>query len=398
MTHRKWIPLALAVVLLAVPLLSGCLGTGGGGQPAGPSGEAPGPGAGGPGGSGTEATASPGQRPHVHDRWGDQTVKVLMNGTVRIDKAERFRMQDSLVNGLLCRTTNCQYRTVFTLPNGSIVPPGTKRLEVEASWSAASDVELAYRDANATRFAELAWKTSPATWTINTTVPMADDGHATLSLWRFMFTSCECGVAIPPSTARFDVDVKITAYRVNGSLPIAPPHPDWWADGPVRTIYEDSGSGAMLETGVVRATPSGELWEGPGQWIVGREHGILPPGTRYVTMAVNVTSEGRSTPEPLGTSVSGAWTTRYKPPAHDWEPSMTTGNRTVFGLAVSPRLTDGMYSNVSRWRFGWELRGQDGGVDEPLLGRDLGLPSYWEGSWVVTIRAYQEPPGELADG
>lgn len=378
----------LAVCLLLVPAAAGCLGSTG--TPA----DAGGPQKGDRGsvddlpGEHAPGEDSPLDRPHVHDRWDGQTRKVLMEDTVHIEKDRRFDRTGNAVNYANCEV-DCKYQTTFTLPDGSIVPPGTERLEVTATWDADtgdnSDVTFGFQPADRDRFRMLDARHSPANWTVPTTVEMADGGHATLSLWRFRMVSCNCFAVTPPGQTGFahDVDIRIVAHRVNGSLPLEPPHPDWWKDGPVREIYRDNGSAEMLETGILTTTLSGSL---PIDFVNGSEHGLVPPGTTTLVAEFNWTSDGPASGQ---SSVQPyvEWNQEHTYPFHRWEPDRTEEGHYVYRMRVPEDRTDGMYADRSRWLFKWEIRGEDTGLDEPTIGQDITQPTYWEGSWNVRFLA-----------
>lgn len=367
---------AVLVVALVGLALAGCLG----GRPAPPtstndSRTEP----------GAEASDAPSEvnRSHVHDRWNGKSRHVLMNRTVVVDKAQRYRPGDSLVNWALCETTNCDYKVRFTLPAGNIVPPGTDRLVVEADWRPQGawdrNLSLSYRAANQAKYADRGRQAAPAEWTIDTTTQMADGGHAQRSLWDFQLMACHCIVAA--RNASVDVDVTVRAYRVNGSLPLEPRHPDWWSDRRVHTLWSGNASSRAVESGLTPLPLEGSL----GAFLNGTEHEIVPFGTRWLVAVVDVSDEDRVPGSPRAVA---EWDLDPKPPREGWRPDGASDGRHVFTLPVREGMTDGIYDkNRSRWRFAWWLRGSDTGVDDPLLGGDLTQPTYWDVDWRAHVYA-----------
>lgn len=397
-------PLAVAVLLVAVPL-AGCLG-GAGGGPDAPANVAQ------DGTSGPEAVNASGisdGQAHVHDRWDGALAKTLMDDTVSTASSVQVRPGQTLAETVGCVFT-CGSRAPFTLPEGSIVPPGTDRLEVSVSWQdddppvgALTAVSLTYVPADRAEPDWTSWRTSPGTWTINTTVEMADGGHAQHSLWRFA-VNVETWIEAPDGTlvtsppriaaSGMAFDVQVRALRDDVSLPLEPPHPDHWRNGSSWTVLEGTWSGEATSATFV----SVEDRQGNDAWINGSNHRIIPPGTETLVAVVNWTN-GSPTEQVSPSEAEIDWSNRFGffTTLQPWEPAVAEDGRYVFTMPVADNMTDGLYADRSRWTFWISIDGQEVGPASSAVGFDVEPPYRFEGTWSVQITAYNspEPPQEV---
>lgn len=333
-------------------------------------------------------------RPHVHDRWEGKDRKVLLDGTVTTGSALEQDPHEPLIGTAFC-VIFCSAEAPFGLPDGKIVPPGTDRVRVEASWDdpmapgARLQAALYYQPADESSFKSLPYHGSGRNWTIDTTVEMADDGHAVFSLWRFRLVVCvEMGDTCLPRALRDrkDLDVRLVAHRVDGPLPREPAHPDWWGNGSSRTIHRGEGGADALGASWVHVGTDGEPFPA-GERLDGDDHGIVPPGSDVLTVEINWTNEAR-TDRALPVEPWLQWNNGRSWEWRTWEPSRNETGRYVYVLPLTPDMVDGMYAGRSRWRFRYAFLGQDTDADEPVLGSDLRLPYRFDGNWTVEIQTH----------
>lgn len=382
----------IACAFLLTGALAGCIG----GTDAGPSGDAANA-----NDTTTDAAttgnASASKRSHVHDRWDGRTEVTLFDGTVQTRSTTDLDPSQDLFDNVVCAAFTCASGVTFGPAEDEIVPPGTDRVTVDASWEedaaatapgVTNEVFFGYRAANMGGIAVLG--TSPnGSWTINTTTEMADGGHAKVSLWMFGFyvTRTVDGVGRLPrhSVQPFAIDVAVTAHRVQGELPLEPPHPDWWTDSS-RTLYNVSQSGNAYGGTYFSGTVDGNY---PADWVNGTEHGVVPPGTQ--TLVVEITwnntspASAAATPRPYAYWLN---TFTFEDDLTRWEPATLEEGRAVYEMKLTEGMTDGMYSERSRWRFLWYFRGQDTGASDPLFGQETTGPYHLDGEWSVEITAH----------
>lgn len=402
----------LTVVVLAAVPLAGCVGGGG----AGPGAEGQGPAAGtgngsGPTGDGgslnvTDADA----QAHVHDRWEGAEETALFSGQVSTGSSTDLDPSDDVVTNLVCVVV-CGAIAEFGPDEGEIVPPGTDRVEVTAEWSeqdvepaVRTDVVLAYRAANMSDYQWLDAREPGATWTVNTTVEMADGGHATLSLWRFRLIATTQGGAegtveinLPRmANEEMTFDVTVTAHRVDGALPLEPPHPDWWPNGTdARVVLDDGEDVTAAGAGEWYASMDGcLLCRGEAVWD-GSEHGPVPPETRLLVAWVNWTNDA-PTADAAGVQ---PWLVYHDGTGflfQPWDASVRDPGAWAFVLPVTADRTDGMYAeDQSRWTFVVGFQGTTEVGKEPVVGSSVTSPYAFDGSWSISIQAYRtdQAPG-----
>lgn len=386
--------LVLAVAALVLPGLAGCIG--GIGGAGGAEGQ--------PNGSDTNATGQdehpqPTDQPHVHDRWDGRERRVLMDRSVTTSSPDPTDRGEPLLS-TATRAFFGPNSRVFTLPEGEIVPPGTANLTITASWDAQrwprtevtrTRISMRYMPANVNHYTHLGEASGgQGTWTVETDVPMADGGHATHSLWRFRIVASDRLEEEPIfsfGTGRtvggeFEIRVRIVANRTDGPLPLEPPHPDYWADGPVRPIAEASGQGSTVGAGVTGVEPTGSA----SVELEGTDHGIVPPGTRQLAAVVAWNDSSPSDPA-ARSAPELEWRNSGWELDRTWEPDRTEPGRSVYTMPLQEDDTDGMYANRSRWHFEFRIAGEDTGHDEPVFRNALREPWVFDGSWRLRIWA-----------
>lgn len=444
---RRW-PIVVAVALLVVVPLAGCIGgpgsssapqaPGGGSGQGGGSGSDDGSGSDGSSGDGDGASTS-GNRPHVHDRWEDQEARTLVDQTVTVEAIT----QDEPLLLRQCKFSNrnlCLGSATFAPEaqggTGTIVPPGTANLEVTLDYDTAdfAGLRLYWRDRIASGGCQPGWGcravASPTTFEINITDErQTDDGHASVSAWRFILDAYQVPGVDQPGQGAFvhygegEVDVEIVAHRIEGELPLEPPHPEFWTNtSTYRVGYLQGSTDQMGQAGFVYAEQNppedacptsfrdacipagagtGLVWDiEPGhegrrtryrggenlsQLDPARAVALLPPKTG--TIGVRATVEGQVTAE-TRLCVLGFHSPGQDDPVQIGCQNFQEGSWTQdWTYAVPETQVDSFYAdswgdNSSRWNFRVRLSAPDQG---PTYGA-----SAFSGSVTVAIFATED--------
>lgn len=348
----------------------------------------------------------PTNRPHVHDRWNGQTKVTVIDRAVSTGTLADLDPRQSVWENAYC-VLACPSVIEFAPKEGNIVPPGTENVTFTASWNASAPprneilVSASYMSANTTSFEVFASDIdSGSAHQIRTTVPMADGGHAKQSLWRFRLTVAQCSQDAGCFTGRtevepFEVEVTVTAHRTNGTLPKEPPHPDWWADGPARTVATVQGRANRAGAGAYSmnlSDPASQRSVSTSYaYLPGETVNPVPPGTRLLAARVNWTNDAPSSAaagaEPWLSYRNNGGQTFFR----SWEPDRVGTGTAVFVEPFQGNETDGMYvQNRSRWSFLFGFEGeQETGLDDPLLpGRSVTSPYRFDSDYTLEIRAF----------
>lgn len=345
-------------------------------------------------------------RPHVHDRWDGRNRTVVVDRTVRTDDLTEPR-QDPVGPSPSCEFP-CGDRITVVPETGPIVPPGSKEVQVTATWDAEdlpperTEVSLEYIPANGSGFVDAGTRPSGEPWRIATTVPMADDGHAKQSLWAFRLTvssyldTPEARPQVPALlTESIEIDLRVVAHRVDGELPREPPHPDHWADGPRRTLVtlngtEDTAGVALVQlTGGQSLTGVAAGWDaGPEVAISGDEHGIVPPGTGLLRMNVTWTNDSPAADQAPVRPYARVSNRGTYAPEDPWKPDRVGDGEATFEMPLDEDEWDGMYANRSRWFFHLVFKGERIGDGIGTPEGDLTGAYHFQGSWEIEITAY----------
>lgn len=350
--------------------------------------------------------------PHVHDRWNERTRLTVIDRTVSTGTTGDVDPRRSIWWNLGCGG-GCPQQVTFAPKPERIVPPGTDEITFRASWQADLPprsefmVSVYYMAANMTSFRQLAGGiASGSSHTVNTSVPMADGGHARQSLWRFRITVSQCihrprgvmcvtGADTDPGPLRFNVTVR--ADRDDGPLPKEPPHPDWWADGPSRRVATVRGRADTIGAGSYAVNASMDparpetIARTSYAHLPGDEVAPVPPGTKSLAARVNWTNAAA----PSDAAGLRPWL-GYRHSGGDgtwrvWAPAQVGDGTATFVQPLEADQTDGMYvRNRSRWTFLLSFEGdRDTGVQDPLLaGRSVTSPYRFDGRYTLEVRAF----------
>lgn len=313
--------------------------------------------------------AGDGDRPHTHDRWVDPATGEAVD---EIDLVERtvevpltsdrwsiplnFCQQGDSDPGQLgvCIGQREVFPGRWASGDHKIVPPGTSHLEVTLEFSGDDfhEVAIFHTDGTTTQWQLLTddrrgtFAPGGDTKTLSVSLEEADDGHARVSSWRFLLEA-RGTPAGPASTGPVaaqagsgPIEVRITAHRGTGDLPLEPAHPDLWEDDdPPTDTYRvgrlDGTVDRYAQVGRAAAERRGDdgrwtlrsrgvMWEIPagfeGRRIddrgsyphkLGGTHDLamVPPGTRNLVARVTVDVQTPAGPAPevcvLGQDIPG---------------------------------------------------------------------------------------------
>ncbi len=174
-----------------------------------------------------EDAATGADRAHIHDYWGG---------------AERLTVADEDIH---LGSTNLAGGTswVLDIPDGSVIPQGTKTVEV--TWigtpsedDAYSELTMYYQTAAAQEWIEYGAIEWGETYAITSTNQDNDLPHQQLSGWQFRLT-VQAGAGV---TTHVDMDVRMVVEAIRGlEIPLYPGHPDRWDGAESIHLLEQSG-------------------------------------------------------------------------------------------------------------------------------------------------------------
>ncbi|MCA1813977.1 MAG: hypothetical protein LC624_08505 [Halobacteriales archaeon] len=301
---------------------------------------------------------------HTHNYWGGALEKVLMDADV--DSAPLVPDPTNRNGGFF----NFGFRasaggTSFLLPEGSIVPPETNKLEVTVTWADSPTItglRLGWNNASSQRVTY-----APPMGAGGGTVGIACDllsndiPHTSVSKWGFYLQPSS---ANGPGLFNGTAHVTVKAFR-NDTLFVAPPHPDYW--GANTTLPILNVTAAASETDVL-FIPADFFLDpfGGGENNGGFDFFPLPNGTLIPphTGVVNVvlTWKNNSTlPNPddmhptLGYVQAGS--RGFFTPAGERD-----GDQLTFAIPADARHWDSPYQNRSQWGFVVFLTSQTDGT------------------------------------
>lgn len=298
MIHTKKLAILVGLLFLVTPL-AGCVG----GGDAGPSSTAD---------DADDAANTTGNltgvsqadlRPHVHDRWVDpvtgQSLEQveLVNRDIQIDAQNSSRSvpvnfcqqgEGSAQEASVCIGQKELFPGFWGNGEQKIVPPGTSHLEITLDFNANdfSEVAFYFQDRTTQQYEMLTNESNGGNFApggdtkeLPVSVKQSDDGHAHVSSWKFLVEARGVPGAGNPNAANVEygegtISVTITAHRVDGELPLEPPHPLFWGnDEPPTTVYQIGqlrAEDAFTQVARLTLEPEDQAWSFQGEGAKGK--------------------------------------------------------------------------------------------------------------------------------
>lgn len=267
-------------------------------------------------------------RPHIHDYWGGETVKQVVDQT-------RYPFYNN--DG----GESSSWTVRFHPEDGTTVPQGTERLEVTVGWTDESpansygDMELWAKTANASepRLVEEALGNGE-TFEMPLTYNESDLPHQTISAWEFQVRIR--GSPDPYNFFSGSITLQVDAHRGLELRPF-PAHPDQWEGRTGFVLLEESRDFFQVRYAG---------YTGMADQILRPDNGSLVPAR---TGHVEVTLEYENTFPQGGLALwfHGADTredTRLEPESDD-------GSVATYTIEVTDAMVDGPYAEASLWEF-----------------------------------------------
>ncbi|MBI2077760.1 MAG: carboxypeptidase regulatory-like domain-containing protein, partial [Euryarchaeota archaeon] len=295
------------------------------------------------------ATKQANDKAHLHDEWGDETSKVLLDGRISLQSTQ---VKAAVPGGNPCVGNAVDCFGSIILPPDVSVPPGAVELEVVLNWAATGNApkELALRVTTTTN------KTGSLFVARGPNDPFriaffpneADPGHQRFTSWTFDVTARPYFLTyhLVHAAAAYvmpEVGVKVIAHK--GVVPYEPPHADRWGGADAIELVNDKAGVSF--TGIATKLPAATV-----SWTP-LKTGFVPPGTKEITGKVTWTPYN-------GIPTTVDWTLLARPanvPPADSEGELLpvatspTTNGFTFALTPKPEHVDQFYQSVSNWQF-----------------------------------------------
>lgn len=346
----------MAFVLLA-PAFAGCVGGAKdepGSEPLKPGSTSSGSGGSGSGsssgsGSGSTAVTPPkpkgsAERWHFHDYWKNTPVITLLDANLTLGPA----VDANGVPGL---------GVLVELPQGTIVPPETGYLTLNATWEGAPGgaLNLTYRPADSNDFLPAGDLSNGLPFVLLTTESMCDVPHRQQSFWRFNLTATPGGT--PPAPPAKDFRLVLTAH-IGRPLFIDPPHVNWWQDRETIPLVEKTQGefqgAAVADKNLTVPNPLGAQPTSaarPSAFMEPQRVGvtpgrIVPEGAKSVVVALTWKADA-----PPGAKLKVAWSEGNAMTNGTMDVVSEGEGSRVFAIPLTPGQTDTTYSNRTTWEF-----------------------------------------------
>lgn len=314
-----------------------------------------------------------GYRPHVHDFWGEELQKTIMDDDVDLRKTTRntgglggTSTQQSLSSVTYAAQNNSDNVYRIPLPgNGdppALIFPGTKEVQVTVSWTSSAftgtRVGLHVRTAAPGDAVFVGWRPSSGTWKVPVVPEGWDTGHQRFSLWEFWvrpYQDPADGANFRPGVINGNFHVKMVV--VKGDILAEPAHEDFWAAG-------DSIIVNKPEDRLGECNNAYHLTDRSWGSCKFAPKGIVPPGTGLVKL------EAAWTYYQADGTASGDLVVVYRSPAQNpWTTHITdfqiakcappTGQKVKCEISLKPGETDAFYQKRSMWSFSMAARGHE---------------------------------------
>ncbi|MDX1611558.1 MAG: hypothetical protein R3185_04255 [Candidatus Thermoplasmatota archaeon] len=325
---------------------------------------------------------------HLHDYWNGAERLVLM------DEVLSTHTSTSLATTLFAPFTGEPRTGVgvlpFTLPNGTFVPEGTGEVlvEVDATTSLENgEIQLGYRAANQAEMAHMEPGPAQASWTIETTPPMADLPHAKSTRWAFQLSAQGPGAGLDG-----DVAIRVTAIRVH-EITAWPAHDDAWQAGTIEEIHLANVTGTYDYASQHLFQPADADYE-----VIDLPQGtIVPPETQALVVTMHYERDEGDPKNRLNGPVilivkvgsnSRGYTVMHGNAIED------VPGKVVYAIPVDGSNQDSPYADQSGWRF--RLHAPMGYHDDERT-IDIGGMDLGSGSYDVGVDAYRVLPAWLEE-
>lgn len=272
---------------------------------------------------------------HQHDYW---------NGNDRLPV-----LDETIEPGGCCMTIgSAGLDLVFAPEDGAVVPHGTAKVEVVATFDEAA---LAHYAAPELWVQTAADHEPVLVGPLEDGVPVvveAEEGqldlpHQSLSAWRFM-------VHLAPGSSQYvtawDGTLRVVAEAIRGrEIPIYPPHPDLWNGAEVLELFAEEQT-PMLWRGVVDESERGySCMMGCWPKIHRPVNGTIVP---FDAAMIEVVLDARPTTGfDFGLKYHGADTRTFT----DLTPTAVDGTKRTYQIPVTPATGDSPYAVQSVWGF-----------------------------------------------
>lgn len=302
-----------------------------------------------------------GNRPHLHDYWGDQDRVTLFDGEVDLSEPDPFGWSFAR---LYFEKTPALGGAEWLMPDGATVYEGTGQLDVTASWDdpRVTSLGLSHRSPASQERSSWAALTSGKPHAIEVTPDMTDMPHTTTSRWAFYFAPAEApGVAMGP------IRLKVDIVRMR-DVGLFPAHPDLFEGKPEKILHDEAHS--FREVSYPKRVPNFVMTGEFGEKEVTLAS-LVPMETVWMRVEVDV-SKVEATPGQVADVrffYHGADRSAISHPYLLPIEGSLAEKRLVYAFPVAMEETDTPYGKESQWRFFVEPTTKFAGhEDEPDCG------------------------------
>jgi hypothetical protein len=164
---------------------------------------------------------------HIHDYWGEAFEMIVFSAPVAVEGSGVGSTRAS--------------STPFSPPDGQVVPPGARWLNITADWKNEYPSDVTFGVGWQAADGSQGYLRLPQgnTATLELTPQQADLPHSISSRWHFTTKIEFSGPG--PWLAKFSAAIEIKVARPAGPLPAAPPHPDLWGVNQTRVLFSSDG-------------------------------------------------------------------------------------------------------------------------------------------------------------
>lgn len=268
--------------------------------------------------------------PHIHNLWEGRDRFELFSAT-----------HDTACVGSqsTCVEPDGDRVNAYRFPPEAVVPVGTARMHVTATWDSPFEFHLAMVGPGEEQD-PLVFESSGETQTLELVAEDWDPPHASNSLWNYEFDGATDRPGVWPAPYTITVEVE----RIEGDLPYDPPHPDRWEGRQTIRVADAEASAGAFSTHTPHTTVN------KVDYIL-FDHPVLP-GTKELRFQawVNFTLEPQDMElwyDPQGRTASDS---DLEDP-RTMVASSEDGMYYEWVLPVTSAWWDPMYASESDWHF-----------------------------------------------